>query len=74
MKPLKFETHLISYQLDGISWSIEIRASSADDAMRRLRRAAAYGTYDGVLQATIPAVPGAGVFVRAITWWRNWRR
>lgn len=74
MRELKFETHLITYQLDGISWSIEVRASSADDAMRRLRRAAYYGSYDGVLQASIPAFPGAGILVRALTWWRNWRR
>lgn len=66
-----FRTYLVSYQYDGAKWSLEVRATSEEDAMFRLRRASNYGTVDGELMLTIPATPGAGPLTRLICWWKN---
>lgn len=71
MSELEFKTYLVDYELDGVRWSIEVRASSPEDALRRLRRAAAWGIYVGVLHARIPAFPGCGLIVRCLTWLAN---
>jgi hypothetical protein len=72
LSELKFTTHLIDYELDGIEWSIKVRASSPEDAMRRIRHAGMFGRYRGELVARIPAAPGACVLVRCITWLANY--
>lgn len=66
-----FKTYLVDYRYDGAEWSLEIKATSYDDAMSRLRRAAHYGTVAGELQMKIPAVAGAGLLTRLICWWNN---
>lgn len=37
----------VEYALDGKQWAIDIRATSIEDAKRRLDRAAAFGAVDG---------------------------
>lgn len=64
-----YATHLFSYQFDGGSWTIDIRARDADEAQRRLK-ALAWATYDGVLVARVP-VPAAGPLTRLANRLRN---
>ena len=47
-----FETHLFSYQYEGSSWVLEIKAESPEDARRRIARLQS-ATYDGVLVAKV---------------------
>lgn len=68
---MKFNTYLVDYNFNGGKWSLEIRATSEQDAMDRVRRAAAYGTVAGELMMTIPAAPGGGLLTRLICWWKN---
>lgn len=60
----EFRTFLVSYNYEGAQWSLEIKARSMADAKARLGRLA-FGTVDGELVATVPAV--AGPFVRLFT-------
>ena len=59
-----------SYTYQGQKWGLDIYATSFEDAEARLS-AIHFGTVDGVVEATIPAYPGAGVYVRAVTWLQN---
>jgi len=51
------ETHLFTYRYDNARWTIEIPASSEQEARERLARIQ-YATYDGVLIAKLPATLG----------------
>lgn len=61
---------LFSYNYEGAQYSLEIPASSAEEAKQRLSRIA-FAQYDGELAQVIPATPGAGLLVRLVTWLRN---
>lgn len=52
-----FKTYLFSYQHDGASWVLELKAATQEDAMRRLSKLQ-YATYDGHLIAKIGAPAG----------------
>lgn len=62
-------TYLISYQHDGATWVLEIKARDAADAKARIC-AANRGTVDGELIAEVPAV--LGIFARSGVAIRNW--
>ena len=64
------ETHLFEYSHDGATWSIEIKASSEQDAVERLEQLQR-ARYLGVLQAKLPVE--FGIFARLICWWNNRR-
>ena len=46
------KTYLFSYEHDGASWVLELKASDPADAQRRIRRLQ-YANYDGELMAKI---------------------
>jgi hypothetical protein len=52
---------------------MEVKASSEQDAMSRIRAAAANGRVAGELIMTIPAVHGAGLLTRLLCWFKNRR-
>lgn len=60
----------IVYMLDGKRWSLSVRATSADDAMRRVQRAAAFGKADGPWSDQIAAWHG-WLWVPLYVWVRN---
>ena len=67
----KYETYLFSYHHKGSEWTIEIKAASPEDAQERMNKMP-LARYDGVLVMSIPAyMPGAGLFIRAWCWWKN---
>ena len=69
-----FQTHLLSYPYQGGQWGFELRATSQEDAEARIAAMHNYGQYDGILMGEIPAgIPGAGLWVRFICWWRTLR-
>lgn len=69
----KWPTWLFSYNMDGTQWQISVVAKDADEAKRRLSAAAAWGTLDGELVATVPMWRG-GFLVPIVCWWHNlWR-
>lgn len=54
-------------------WTLTVMATSPEDAMARVKAAAAWGecyTPEGIAME-IPAYPGAGLFVRALVFVRN---
>jgi len=63
--------YLVSYQLDGSQWNIEIPAKSYEDARRRIE-AISHGEIEGEIHGNIPA--SIGWAAPLITWWRNFRR
>jgi hypothetical protein len=66
-----FSLHVFSYDMDGSSWSITVIATSEAEARSRLARAAV-GRFDGDNAQEVPAyLPGAGLYVRVVTWLRN---
>lgn len=69
----QWKDYLCSYPFgrNGAQWSLTIRARSEAEALERLKAIGGWGTVDGQLMATIPAYPGAGLFVRAFVWLRN---
>ena len=70
MADKQWPTWLVSYNLDGAQWSMEIVAKDADDARRRLAQASNWGTVDGELVATVPSWRG-GFLVPIEVWIRN---
>jgi hypothetical protein len=56
-----FKTYLFSYEHDGASWVLEVKASDPIDAQRRLKRIQ-YANYDGELVAKIAMPSFANVF------------
>ena len=69
----EFNVHAFEYEMDGSKWSMTVPARSVADARARLRKAAG-GAFVGDHVTEIPAVPGAGLWVRLLTWWRNLAR
>lgn len=68
---MKFKHFLVSYQLDGAQWNIEIPATSFEDAKRRLGQLH-FGRVEGEV---IAKVPGAmGPIAALATWIRNLTR
>lgn len=64
-----------SYEHEGSQYVFELRADSFEDAHARLQAIRMSGRVDGVIAMTIPAsVPGAGLFVRLLCWFKNLRR
>lgn len=63
-------THLFSYRWQGHTYAMEVEADNEADARNR-HYAMAHATYDGQLVGRIPAIPGAGIGVRVITYFRN---
>lgn len=55
MTKSEFKTYLFSYQYEGTSWVTEIKATSPEDARRRMARLQ-YATYDGevTLKVKVP--------------------
>jgi hypothetical protein len=52
----QLRTYLFSYQHEGASWVLELKASSPEDAQRRIRQLA-WATLDGEVIAKIPVAP-----------------
>ena len=50
----KFKQYMVSYRHDGANWTIEIPATSIEDAERRLSQLH-FGRVDGEVIANIPA-------------------
>lgn len=53
---VEFKTYLFSYQHEGSSYVLELKADSAEDAQRRIGRLQ-YAHYDGELIAKIAIKP-----------------
>ena len=59
---------------DGARWALSIFAADEGEALARLKAVGAYGVVLGVCHGRIRGdVPGAGVFVRLLAAFRNWR-
>ena len=63
-----FQTYLVSYRHDGSEWSLELPASSYDDARQRLDKLV-FARVDGELVAKVPA--SLGPFATLAVWLRN---
>ena len=61
----KFQTYLIDYPHAGAFWSLEIKATSFEDAAARVRQLQ-YAKVAGELKFRLPA--GCGLFARAWVW------
>ena len=68
MEP-KFEKWGVQYGLDGKRWSLDVMAVDADDAMRRVKRAAAFGTVIGRQVISVKIAPDW-----VLPLWRRLRR
>lgn len=67
-----FRDFACSYRCHGAEWAFTIRAVSFEDAEYRLRYIGISGQVLGDNVMEVPAVPGAGLFVRALCALRNW--
>lgn len=56
---------VVSYEFDGKTFGLSIPAKDWTEATRRLRAIGMTGRVDGELMERIPAVFGAGLYVRA---------
>jgi hypothetical protein len=65
---------LVEYRFNGEAFVLTVWAKTQPEAKAKLFNAAAYGIVKGEVQAILPAVPGAGLLVRLISWWKNWRQ
>lgn len=52
-----FQRYGIKYNLDGSTWTFDVMASSADDARRRVERAAAFGEVFGPILLNVKVAP-----------------
>jgi hypothetical protein len=70
-----YHRYLFSYYRNNSWWSLVIPATSEEDARERLNKLP-LARLNGTLGMEIPALPGAGLFVRVACWWRNlvWQR
>lgn len=57
-----FETYICSYRHQGVDWTLEVKASSFEDARERLKQIGAWGRVDGVKVMTM-SVPGPLFFI-----------
>lgn len=71
MEEKQWPDWLVDYPFDGVSFSILVRARTADEARARINAIGNHGVVMGELMATIPATPGSGWFARAFCWWKN---
>ena len=62
---------VVSYQFGDARYGFTIAAKDSAEAVRRLRAIGTTGTVDGQLYMTVPAVAGAGVFVRVLAFLFN---
>lgn len=62
-----FKTFLCSYNVEGAEWGFEIKATSHDDANRRLRAIATNGRVDGELKLKIEVPSVSEKFVKWIS-------
>ena len=69
----QWRTWGVEYGYEGRRYELHVVARTADEAMARVRSAAAFGTCDGYIVATIPAVAGGALLAPLVTWWLNWR-
>lgn len=60
-----FKPYVCSYRFNGESYGITIPARDFAEAVRRLQAIGANGTVDGEMVEEVPAIPGAGLYVRA---------
>ena len=67
----KFRKWGVEYSLDGKWWAIDVMAVDEEDAMRRLKRAAAFGVIYGYEVARVPMWAG-GFLVPLVVRLRNW--
>ena len=58
MQAAQWGNYEIDYAFDGAQWAITVRATSEDDARRRLARAAAFGNVTGPWSRPIAAWHG----------------
>lgn len=65
-----WKTYLFEYQHEGTRWSIEIPASSEEDARERLLKLPD-AQYRGVVQMKLRVE--LGIFARLLCWLHNWR-
>jgi hypothetical protein len=70
MTEAPYKDFLCEYPFEGATWSFVIKARSHAEAWSRLERMP-WATVKGEIGAVIPATPGAGIFVRALCWFRN---
>lgn len=64
---------LFTYRFAGAEWGITIYAADPAEAREKIK-AVALARYDGELMVRIPAaVPGSGLLVRLICWWKGRR-
>lgn len=69
----EMERYLFQYHWNGSTYGIDIVADSQEEAEARMK-AAGGAHYLGVCHGRIPAaIPGAGMLVRLICWWKNLR-
>lgn len=55
----KFEKYSIEYGYGRSRWCLDVMATSPDDALDRIKAAAAFGTVSGIVVAEIPAAVGS---------------
>lgn len=66
-----FCTYLFEYEFEGEKWGFDIKASSEEEAVRRVRALSSQALLLGERQFSIPAFPGFGLVLRAIVAIRN---
>ncbi len=65
-----YRTYTLAYEHEGRECEFDLPATDAKDVEARLA-AIYFGKVLGRLEMEIPAGPGAGIFVRAVCWFRN---
>ena len=66
-----WKRYACSYTFQDQEWAIAIPARSMSEASDRMRRIGTTGLIRGELIAEVPALPGAGLFVRLACGFRN---
>ena len=73
--PGKPGTYLVEYEHQGGRCDVDLWAESYDDAHARMQAIRESGKIIGRLERRLPALPGIGLYVRFVCWWRNlWGR
>jgi hypothetical protein len=67
----KWKRYACSYRYQDREYAFTIPARNEIEASNRIRCIGINGRIDGELIAEVPAVPGAGLFVRALCGFRN---
>ena len=66
----KLKTYLFSYQHDDVTWTVEVPATSPEDARARLQKYAD-AKFEGIRESKLPAQ--FDIFVRLYSWLRGFR-